>query len=71
MDTRTGQAVGLALAQFLRVPECVRHACVALVRRLLSVWSVRLDELVWVIQYVPDLVSHGSTDTTPRVPLGS
>lgn len=49
-NTSVGQAVGLALAQFLRVPQCVRHARVALARRLLSVWSVRLYEHVSVIR---------------------
>lgn len=49
-DTSAGQTVGLALAQFLRAPECVRHARVALARRLLSVWSVRLYEHVSVIR---------------------
>lgn len=47
-NTSVGQAVGLA--QFLQVPQCVRHARVALARRLLSVWSVRLYEHVSVIR---------------------
>lgn len=48
--TRTDTSAGQAVAQFLRAPECVRHTCVALARRLLFVWSVRLYEHVSLIR---------------------